>query len=278
MELIPASKAPAAEKLTPGLMRLRAPNAGPMTGPGTNTYLLGDPVSAVVDPGPVDGGHYAALLALAPQLQFVFVTHTHADHSPLARQLAAATGAELVGRPPPADGRQDLSTVGAREPRDGEQFLLDTLSLTAVYTPGHASNHVCYVLNPGGVLLSGDHVLDGVTPVILPPDGDLQQYLASLRRLLALPLRHIAPGHGDLIPEPHKIIEAVIEHRLKRERKVRAALKLLGAGNIDQLVTRVYDDVPVAMHVWARLTLEANLIKLEREGECTRDGAVWRYR
>lgn len=249
-----------------------------MTGPGTNSYLLGEPVAAVLDPGPADAGHLAALLAQAPRLQFVFVTHTHADHSPLARQLAAATGAELVGRPPPADGRQDLSTVGAREPGDGERFALGSFSLTAVHTPGHASNHVCYVWEPGGVLLSGDHVLDGVTPVILPPDGDLQQYLASLRRLLVLPLAHIAPGHGELIARPHDVINAVIAHRLKREQKVRAALKTLGAGSIDELVVRIYDDVPVAMHAWARLTLEANLIKLEREGECSRDGAVWRYR
>jgi glyoxylase-like metal-dependent hydrolase (beta-lactamase superfamily II) len=183
-----------------------------------------------------------------------------------------------VGRAPPADGRQDLTVAGAREPRDGETFDLGSCALTAVYTPGHASNHVCYVFEPGGVLLSGDHVLEGVTPVILPPDGDLQDYLASLRRLLALPLHHIAPGHGGLIPEPHRAIEGVIAHRLRREQKVRAVLQRLGAGDMDQLVAPIYDDVPVAMHGWARLTLEAHLIKLERDGECQRDGALWRYR
>jgi glyoxylase-like metal-dependent hydrolase (beta-lactamase superfamily II) len=249
-----------------------------MTGTGTNTYLLGDPVVAVLDPGPLDNSHRAALCAIAPRLRYVFVTHTHGDHSPLARPLAEATGAQLIGRPPPADGRQDLSTAGAREPRDGERFDLGSSTLTAVYTPGHASNHVCFLLEPGGVLLSGDHVLDGVTPVILPPDGDLQDYLSSLRRLLALPLQHIGPGHGGLIPEPHRVIEGVIAHRLKREQKVRGVLQRLGAGSLDELLAPVYDDVPAAMHVWARLTLEAHLIKLQRDGECVREGAAWRYR
>ena len=248
-----------------------------MTGTGTNTYLLGEPVVAVLDPGPLDDAHRAALCAIAPRLRYVFVTHTHGDHSPLARPLAEATGAQLIGRPPPADGRQDLSTAGAREPQDGEQFDLDSHTLTAVYTPGHASNHVCYLLEPGGVLLSGDHVLDGVTPVILPPDGDLQDYLTSLRRLLALPLQHIGPGHGGLIPEPQRVIEGVIAHRLKREQKVRGVLQRLGAGSLDELLAPIYNDVPAAMHVWARLTLEAHLIKLQRDGECVRDGATWRY-
>jgi glyoxylase-like metal-dependent hydrolase (beta-lactamase superfamily II) len=249
-----------------------------MTGPGTNSYLLGDPVVAVLDPGPLDDSHLAALRACSPRLRYVFITHTHGDHSPLARPLAEASGAQLIGRPPPADGRQDLTTTGAREPRDGERFDLGSVSLTAIYTPGHASNHVCYLLEPGGVLLSGDHVLDGVTPVILPPDGDLQDYLASLRRLLALPLQFIGPGHGDLIPQPQRVIEGVIAHRLRREQKLRGVLQRLGAGSLDELVLPVYDDVPAAMHVWARLTLEAHLIKLQRDGECVREGAIWRYR
>jgi glyoxylase-like metal-dependent hydrolase (beta-lactamase superfamily II) len=214
----------------PGLRRLRAPNAGPMTGLGTNTYLLGDPIVAVLDPGPLDESHRVALLAAAPQLRFIFLTHTHSDHSPLAKALAEASGAQVVGRPPPNDGRQDLTAQGAREPRDGERFDLGSSSLTAVYTPGHASNHVCYVFEPGGVLLSGDHVLEGVTPVILPPDGDLRHYLDSLRRLLALPLQRIGPGHGGLIADPRRVIEAVIAHRLEREQKVRAVLQRLNCG------------------------------------------------
>jgi glyoxylase-like metal-dependent hydrolase (beta-lactamase superfamily II) len=264
------------ETLLTGLRRLRAPNAGPMTGPGTNTFLLGEPIVAVVDPGPVIAAHLTALCAAAPRLRYVFVTHTHGDHSPLARPLAEATGAQLIGRRAPDDGRQDLSTRGAREPADGERFELGSFSLTAIHTPGHASNHVCYLLEPGGVLLSGDHVLDGVTPVILPPDGDLLDYLNSLRRLLTLPLQHVAPGHGELIHQPRQVIEGVIAHRLRREQKVRGVLRRLGSGDLGQLVTPVYDDVPVAMHGWARLTLEAHLIKLERDGECRRDGEVWR--
>lgn len=261
--------------LLPGLRRLRAPNAGPMTGSGTNTYLLGEPISAVLDPGPVDERQLSALLAIAPRLRYVFITHTHGDHSPLAPQVAAATGAELIGRPPPLDGRQDLTCTAVREPRDDESFDLGIYSLTAVYTPGHASNHVCYVLNPGAVLLSGDHVLEGVTPVILPPDGDLQDYLTALRRLAALPLDFIGPGHGGLIAKPRAVIEGVIAHRLRREQKLRSVLQTLQQGRMDDLVPRVYDDVPVAMHGWARLTLEAHLIKLVRDGEVRRDGDLW---
>lgn len=263
--------------LLPGLSRLRAPNAGPMTGAGTNCYLLGNPVCAVLDPGPLDERQMAALLAVAPKLRYVFITHTHGDHSPLAPRLSVATGAELIGRHPPGDGRQDLTCQSAREPRDGEIFELESYSLAAVHTPGHASNHVCYVLNPGAVLLSGDHVLEGVTPVILPPDGDLQDYLAALRKLAAMSLESIAPGHGGLIAKPRQAIEGVIAHRLRREAKVRSVLQSLQMGRMDELVPRVYDDVPVAMHGWARLTLEAHLIKLQRDGEVQRDGDLWRF-
>jgi glyoxylase-like metal-dependent hydrolase (beta-lactamase superfamily II) len=269
------SAAPVA--LLPGLQRLRAPNAGPMTGAGTNCYLLGDPVGAVLDPGPVDERQLAALLRAAPRLRYVFITHTHGDHSPLAPRLAAATGAELIGRPPPQDGRQDLTCSTAREPRDGECFDLGLFTLTAVYTPGHASNHVCYVLNPGSVLLSGDHVLEGVTPVILPPDGDLQDYVTALRRLAGLPLDFIGPGHGGLIAQPRKVIEGVIAHRLRREQKLCLVLQSLRQGRMDDLLPKVYDDVPAAMHGWARLTLEAHLIKLQRDGAVRRDGDLWLY-
>jgi glyoxylase-like metal-dependent hydrolase (beta-lactamase superfamily II) len=256
------------QPLTRGLARLIAPNASVMTGPGTNTYLLGDPFSAVLDPGPDDAQHFSALLAAVPRLEYVFVTHTHTDHSPLATKLARATGAQLVGRHPPRDGRQDTSFVPDVEPTEHQRFDLGSMMLQAVFTPGHASNHVCYLLEPGAVLLSGDHILDGVTPVILAPDGDMRDYLASLRRLLAMPLLAIAPGHGRLLGDPSRVIGGVIEHRLQREAKVRRALSQVRGGTLDALLEFVYDDVPVAMHRWARLTLEAHLIKLQRDGDC----------
>lgn len=262
-------------ELAPGVRRVVAPNASAMTGPGTNSYLLGDPAWAIIDPGPLDATHEAALLALAPAPSHVFVTHTHADHSPLAARLAARTGALLVGRSPPADGRQDLSFVPARVPGRDELFGSGAATLRAIDTPGHASNHVCYLLEAQGLLFSGDHILDGVTPVILAPDGDMQHYLEALRRLRAYPLRAIAPGHGRLLSDPVAVIDALIAHRLRREAKVVAALRASGPLEFTALRDIVYSDTPRALHVLALRTLEAHLVKLERESLVRRDGERW---
>ncbi len=264
-----------------GVVRLTAPNAGRMTGPGTNSYLLGNPPRAVLDPGPALREHVAAILREAPALETVLVTHTHPDHSPAVRLLveqAAAAGRTLrvVGRPPPAAEHQDTSFVPDQIPARDERIRIDaTLTLRAIDTPGHASNHVCWLAEPQGLLFSGDHVLDGVTPVILAPDGDMAAYLESLERLLALPLRAIAPGHGRILEDPRQVIGGVIAHRLRRERKVRAALTHLKAGTLDELLELVYDDVPVELHPMARYSLEAHLIKLEREQRAGRREELW---
>lgn len=262
-------------QLAPGVRRVVAPNASAMTGPGTNTYLLGDPVWAVIDPGPQDASHAAVLAALAPAPRCVFVTHTHGDHSPLAAILAARTGAVLVGRPPPADGRQDLSFRPGTVPQRDELFGPDGQRLRAIDTPGHASNHVCYLLEDTGILFSGDHILDGMTPVILAPDGDMQHYLEALRRLRSYPIHAIAPGHGRLLPDPVAVIDALIAHRLRREAKVVAALRAHGPLEMNPLRDIVYSDTPVALHVLALRTLEAHLVKLEREQVIARDGERW---
>lgn len=263
--------------IAPGVARLIAPNASPLTGPGTNTYLLGDPPRAVLDPGPADAAHLAAIRAAAPALELAIVTHTHPDHSPAARPLAAAGRVRQIGRTPPADGRQDPSFRPDHVPQREERIAIpdSDLTLRAIDTPGHASNHVCYLLEPHGLLFSGDHVLDGVTPVILAPDGDMAAYLDSLRRLRALPLRAIAPGHGRLLPEPQRVIDGVIAHRERREAKVLARLQAAQVLARDELLARVYDDVPPALHGLARFSLEAHLIKLEREGRCRREGDRW---
>ena len=254
--------------LAPGVRRIVAGNAGLMTGPGTNTYVLGERSVAVLDPGPDDVRHLEAILqAGAGAIRWVLVTHTHRDHSPLAVRLAQRTGARLIGLPPPADGRQDESFRPDLLPADGECLRLGDLELTAVHTPGHASNCVCYLLERERLLFSGDHVLEGVTPVIVPPDGDMTAYLGSLERLASCNFERIAPGHGGLIAEGKRTLVAVHRHRLAREAKVLACLAApSGAASLEGLTAAVYDDVPVERHGWARLTLQAHLDKLEREG------------
>jgi glyoxylase-like metal-dependent hydrolase (beta-lactamase superfamily II) len=262
-------------RIAPGVQRLVAPNASIFTGPGTNTYLLGDPPIAVLDPGPDDPVHVAAIRAAAPDLQWVFVTHTHPDHSPGARRLAEECRARLVGKPAPATGPQDRSFVPERIPAFDERFELaqTALALRAIATPGHASNHVCWLMESCGLLFSGDHVLDGVTPVIVPPDGDMSDYLESLGRLAEYPLAAIAPGHGRVLAEPKRVIERIVAHRLRREAKVLNVLASLAQASLEELLPRVYDDVDSKLHGLARHSLKAHLLKLQREGRCAlRDG------
>jgi glyoxylase-like metal-dependent hydrolase (beta-lactamase superfamily II) len=287
--------------LTPGrfvqiasdVQRLVAPNASLMTGPGTNSYVIGEPPLAVLDPGPDDRAHLSLLAAAVPHPRFIFVTHTHRDHSSGARALAAATGAQIVGLPPPNDGRQDTTCAPDVQPANDEVFTLSrtrgigaalansgepeskATRLRAIHTPGHASNHVCFLLEESGLLFSGDHVLDGVTPVILPPDGDMAAYIESLERLKTYGLQAIAPGHGRVLNDPIASIDYVIQHRGRREVKVLAVLEALGRGTLDELLPKVYSDVKPELLRIARLSLEAHLIKLVREGRAGRDGDSW---
>jgi glyoxylase-like metal-dependent hydrolase (beta-lactamase superfamily II) len=260
-----------------GVRRIVAGNAGMMTGPGTNTYLLGEKEIAVVDPGPEEPQHLQAILggAGAP-IRWVVCTHTHRDHSPLSLELARRTGATVIGLPPPGDGRQDDSFAPSRQPADGERLALGDIEVTAIHTPGHASNCVCYFVPREQLLITGDHVLEGVSPVILPPDGDMGQYLNSIDKLFGYDFERIAPGHGDVMSEGKKVLEALRAHRLAREDKVMRNLAKLGDAGLDALVPQVYDDVPADRHQWARLTLQAHLIKLQREGRVAELNGIWR--
>jgi glyoxylase-like metal-dependent hydrolase (beta-lactamase superfamily II) len=263
--------------LVPGVRRIVAGNAGLMTGPGTNTYLIGDHEVAVLDPGPDDARHLDAITAAAGGvIRWIIVTHTHPDHSPLVSQLAERTGARVIGLPPPDDGRQDATFVPQHLPRDGERLLLGDNCLTAIHTPGHASNCVCYLLGQQRLLFTGDHVLEGVSPVILPPDGDMSAYLLSLDKLQSQDFERIAPGHGDVMEHGKDILAALRAHRLAREAKVLASLRRLNAASLDELTPVVYDDVAAERHRWARLTLEAHLIKLARDGRAGERDGLWR--
>jgi glyoxylase-like metal-dependent hydrolase (beta-lactamase superfamily II) len=246
--------------LSPLVRRIVAPNPGLMTGPGTNTYLVGIDEIAVIDPGPDDASHLDAIAACGGErVRWILVTHSHADHAPGAVGLRERTGAEVLGFAA-ADGFAPDATIG-----EGFSLEATEFRLTAVHTPGHASDHLCYLLERARLLFSGDHVMQGSTVVIRPPDGDMSAYLESLRRVLAMRVRAIAPGHGHLIEDPGATLEGYLSHRLEREASILGALAA-GDRSIDDIVRRVYVDVPDELHPVARHSVHAHLLKLAHEG------------
>lgn len=262
--------------LADGTVRITASNPGVMTGAGTNTYIVGERELAVIDPGPEIESHIGALLeAVGERLKWILCTHTHMDHSPAARALRQATGAEVAGLVAAQDGRQDAGFIPDRVLHDGNVIALKGATLRVVHTPGHASNHLCYLLTEQKLLFTGDHIMQGSTVVIPPPDGDMQAYLGSLEKLLALDLAALAPGHGRLIETPHEEVRRLIAHRLKREQKVIDALAHRHRAALDELVPLAYDDVPARLYPVARRSLHAHLIKLAREGRAREDAAGW---
>lgn len=262
--------------IAPGVRRLVAHNASYMTGPGTNTYLIGHDRFVVIDPGPEDDAHIRRILEEArQQVAAVLVTHTHRDHSPAALRIAEATGAELLGRSPPGDGRQDMTFAPNRELADGDEIDIDGLRLRALHTPGHASNHLCFLIEDSGLLFTGDHLMQGSTVVIAPPDGNMGEYLRSLRRLQQEPVTRLAPGHGLTIEDAQGEIARIISHRLQREAKVVERLTQLQPVGIEALVVSVYDDVDPRLHVLAKSSLLAHLLKLEEDGRVRRLGEDW---
>jgi len=267
--LVPAEP----KRLDQLVTRIIAPNPGMMTGPGTNTYLVGGDELAVIDPGPAIDSHIQAVLAAgAGRIRWILATHTHKDHSPAARAVAAATGAQIIGRPAPSTGGHDSSFSPDRILLHGDRVQAGGITLRALHTPGHASNHLCYLLEQTRMLFTGDHAMQGSTVVINPPDGDMRAYLASLEALLAEDIAILAPGHGYLIGDPHKEVRRLIAHRLGREAKVAAALGRRAAQNIEDLVSAVYDDVPAKLHAVASRSLAAHLLKLVADGRARESG------
>jgi len=249
------------KRLDRWVTRLTAPNPGLMTGPGTNTYIVGG--VAVIDPGPAIDSHIEKILQFK-SIKWILCTHTHLDHSPAAAALKASTGAKILGRPAPAG--QDAAFKADFVLENGQRVDLGEISLRAIHTPGHASNHLCYLLEETRMLFTGDHVMQGSTVVINPPDGDMRAYLQSLERLLGEDIAIIAPGHGYLIGAPHKELRRLIAHRLNRERKVVAALVRLEHPSLDEMLPFVYDDVPERVHRVAARSLTAHLEKLVADG------------
>ena len=250
-----------ASALSPLVRRITAANPGMMTGPGTNTYLAGIDEIVVIDPGPDDPAHLDAIAGCGgDRIRWIVCTHTHPDHSPGVAGLKDRTGAEVLA----FDSRDGLEVDAALA--DGDSIEATEFRLKAVHTPGHASNHLCYLLEQERMLFSGDHVMQGSTVVISPPDGDMAAYLDSLAKIRRLRLRSIAPGHGHLITDPGAAVDEYVRHRLDRERQVSEALAAAGSATTSELVEAIYTDVPSVLHPVARYSVWAHLRKLGAEG------------
>jgi len=247
--------------LRPNVRRILAPNPDIFTGPGTNTYLVGTDEVAVIDPGPDDHEEHLDRVAEAGggRIKWILVTHTHVDHSPGAAGLKERTGAQVLGWDE-RDGFTPDATLGDGDAVEGSGF-----KLTAIHTPGHASNHLCYYLAGERLLFSGDHIMSGSTVVIAPPDGDMRAYLKSLRQLREVEMSGVAPGHGEYIEDGHGKVEEYLAHRGLREEAIAAALARRHSATVEQLVEDVYTDVPEVLHPIARYSVWAHLLKLRAE-------------
>lgn len=268
-------------EVAPGLLRITAGNSGPYTYAGTNSYLLGGAAGVVVvDPGPDDPAHLAALLAAIGSRSVVgiLLTHTHKDHSALAPRLRGATGAPIIcggrhrlSRPRrpleinPVGSHSDWRLVPDRVLADGEEVQLGGSRIAAIATPGHCANHLCFGLAGTPWLLSGDHVMGWNTTLVAVPDGAMGDYLGSLSKLAALPYRRYFPGHGGPIAEGPSRARELREHREHRDRQVLEAVAA-GATRIGQLVRAIYPQLAVPLQPAARMTLEAHVEHLEAQG------------
>jgi hydroxyacylglutathione hydrolase len=266
-------------RLSPRVTRVLAPNPGFMTGPGTNSYLIGTSDIAVLDPGPALSAHVNALLEAAAdiggRIRWILLTHTHQDHAPAALELRQRTGAPILGQSPLAGDPAQTEITVDRELMQGDIVAGADFHLRVLHTPGHVGNHLCYLLEEEQLLFSGDHLINGSTVVIIPPSGNMANYLASLEKLRQETIRSIAPGHGDLIEDAQALISHTILHRLTREQKVIATLEQ-APQPLEKLVARVYDDVGPALHVVAQYSLLAHLIKLRDEGLASETPEGWR--
>ena len=261
------------------VLRLTAPNPGAMTGPGTNSYLVGDPATGfiAIDPGPADPQHLERLWrAAGGDIRMIVCTHSHADHSPGAAPLQAlcARRPEILGLPSAPTARANSAFTPDRALADGELLRLAPAdgagaghTLRVIHTPGHAANHLCLVLLEDGLLFSGDHILNGSTTVVDPPDGDMTAYLDSLDRLSAACQAHgidfILPAHGHVLGQAAGACAHLKAHRLRREAKIVAVMQALPEGSMDDWVARAYDDVPPRMWPVAKRSLLAHVQRIE---------------
>ncbi len=259
--------------LSPLVGRLLAPNPSPFTYSGTQTYLVGASDLAVIDPGPADPAHLAALeQAIAGRpLRAILCTHTHRDHSPAARPLAERTGAPIIGCAPltleddgpRADAAFDADYRPDRVLADGEQVTGEGWTLEAVATPGHTSNHLCFALPEEGALFTGDHVMGWSTSVISPPDGDMTAYMRSMQRLIERDDRIYYPAHGDPVESPRRLVRGMMGHRKQREGQILRYLERHGDSAIPDMVAEMYKGIDPRLHGAAGRSVLAHLIDLD---------------
>lgn len=272
------------EQVHPAVRRLLAANPSPFTFTGTQTYLVGSGSVAVIDPGPDLPDHVDAILAATAgeRIAAVLCTHTHRDHSPASRALAAASGAPIVGCAPlaidddgpRADAAFDFDYAPDHVLGDGERIDGEGWALAAVATPGHTSNHLCFALEGEGVLFTGDHVMGWSTTVIAPPDGDMALYMESLDRLLGRDDRVYLPAHGPAVEKPHSHVRGLIAHRRMREKQILGRLGE-GKGLIPDMVAEMYRNVDPRLHPAAGRSVLAHLVDLERRGLVRGEGDRW---
>ena len=268
-----------AEQVSPLIRRVIANNPGPFTFTGTGTYVVGHGNVAVIDPGPDLDEHLDALMRAThgERIAAIVVTHTHLDHSPLAKPLAQATGARVYGLPAPQVGdavvRLDEGHDGAFRPDeqviDGQRLSGPGWTLEAVTTPGHASNHICWALIEENALFSGDHVMGWSTTVVSPPDGDMADYYASLDKVSERGFSRLWPTHGPPVDEVAAFLAAYKAHRRERERQILDQLAQ-GRGRIGDMVRVIYADIDARLHPAAAHSVLAHLIQLERAGAVVR--------
>ena len=270
------------DHLEPRIARVLAHNPSAFTYYGTQTYLLGERQVAVVDPGPDLPEHVDALVeAIAGRpVAAIMCTHTHRDHSPASRALATRTGAPIIGCAPLAledvGPRADAAFDGDYAPdrvlQDGEEVELDGAPITVVATPGHTSNHLCFAYRDA--LLTGDHVMGWSTTVVVPPDGDMASYMASLDKLRGRADRSYYPAHGPAVTNPQQYVRHLLGHRMQREKQI---LRLVGeaARDIPDIVANAYPGLDPRLTVAAGGSVLAHLVDLERRGLVERSGGAW---
>lgn len=283
-EFVPAHGS--AVTVAPDVQRLTAPNAGPFTFHGTNSYIIGGKSVCVIDPGPEDEAHWQALVGALDgrEVTHIAVSHTHRDHSPLARRLKALTGAITVGEGPHRAARplrsgetnpfaesSDMEFLPDIALSEGDRVQGDGWALETVLTPGHTANHACFALAGTGILFSADHVMAWATSIVAPPDGAMADYMASLERLLQRDDRIYFPGHGGPVTEPQVFVRGLRTHRRMRER---AILERIRAGDrkIPEMVAAIYRDTDPRLHGAAALSVLAHIEDLVSRGEVVSGG------
>lgn len=268
------------------IARVTCTNSGPLTFAGTNSYIVGTQTLGIIDPGPINDEHYDALIAAinGRDVSHIFITHTHVDHSPLARRLKEATGAKIVGAAPHFAARAlhlgeinalDASADHDHQPdeilRDGNTIDSADWSISAIETPGHTANHLSFALGETGTVFTGDHIMAWATSIVAPPDGSMTDYMASLTKMLERDDTLYLPGHGGEVKNPRAFVRGLKGHRKMRERAILERVKL-GDLKIEKMVKEIYRDTDPRLHGAAGLSVFAHLEDLIGQGRVTCEG------